>query len=381
MIKVAERLNHIEEYYFSKKLREVKKLEMDGKPIINMGIGSPDILPPKKISESLEKSLNHKNAHRYQSYKGTDLLRESIKNFYKSNYNVELNSDNNILPLLGSKEGIMHISLAFLNPGDEVLIPDPGYPTYTSVTNIVGAKPIYFDLSEENSWLPDIDKLNQLNLTKVKLMWINYPNMPTGSDLDKVKFKELILFAKQNEILLINDNPYSFILNKNPKSILSIENSIDYCMELNSLSKSFNMSGWRVGMLIGSKRNIDSVLKIKSNMDSGMFYGVQMGAVNALKLDESWFNKINDIYLKRKKIVLEICDILNLSYDSKSVGMFVWAKINSNKSSKELTDYLLYEKNIFVAPGFIFGKNGEGYIRFSLCANKNIINEAIERVK
>ena len=381
MIKVAERLNHIEEYYFSKKLREVKKLEMDGKPIINMGIGSPDILPPKKISESLEKSLNHKNAHRYQSYKGTDLLRESIKNFYKSNYNVELNSDNNILPLLGSKEGIMHISLAFLNPGDEVLIPDPGYPTYTSVTNIVGAKPIYFDLSEENSWLPDIDKINQLNLTKVKLMWINYPNMPTGSDLDKVKFKELILFAKQNEILLINDNPYSFILNKNPKSILSIENSIDYCMELNSLSKSFNMSGWRVGMLIGSKQNIDSVLKIKSNMDSGMFYGVQMGAVNALKLDESWFNKINDIYLKRKKIVLEICDILNLSYDSKSVGMFVWAKINSNKSSKELTDYLLYEKNIFVAPGFIFGKNGEGYIRFSLCLDEQLIIKAKSRLK
>lgn len=381
MIKVAERLNHIEEYYFSKKLREVKKLEVDGKPIINMGIGSPDILPPKKISESLEKSLNHKNAHRYQSYKGTDLLRESIKNFYKSNYNVELNSDNNILPLLGSKEGIMHISLAFLNPGDEVLIPDPGYPTYTSVTNIVGAKPIYFDLSEENSWLPDIDKLNQLNLTKVKLMWINYPNMPTGSDLDKVKFEELVLFAKQNEILLINDNPYSFILNKNPKSILSIENSIDYCMELNSLSKSFNMSGWRVGMLIGSKRNIDSVLKIKSNMDSGMFYGVQMGAVNALKLDESWFNKINDIYLKRKKIVLEICDILNLSYDSKSVGMFVWAKINSNKSSKELTDYLLYEKNIFVAPGFIFGKNGEGYVRFSLCLDEQLIIKAKSRLK
>ncbi|MEL0185787.1 MAG: aminotransferase class I/II-fold pyridoxal phosphate-dependent enzyme [Flavobacteriaceae bacterium] len=381
MIKVAERLNHIEEYYFSKKLREVKKLKMDGKPIINMGVGSPDILPPKKISESLEKSLNHKNAHRYQSYKGTDLLRESIKNFYKSNYNVELNSDNNILPLLGSKEGIMHISLAFLDPGDEVLIPDPGYPTYTSVTNIVGAKPIYFDLSEENSWLPDIDKLNQLNLTKVKLMWINYPNMPTGSDLDKVKFKELILFAKQNEILLINDNPYSFILNKNPKSILSIENSIDYCMELNSLSKSFNMSGWRVGMLIGSKQNIDSVLKIKSNMDSGMFYGVQMGAVNALKLDESWFNKINDIYLKRKKIVLEICDILNLSYESKSVGMFVWAKINSNKSSKELTDYLLYEKNIFVAPGFIFGKNGEGYIRFSLCLDEQLIIKAKSRLK
>lgn len=381
MIKVAERLNHIEEYYFSKKLREVKKLEMEGKPIINMGIGSPDILPPKKISESLEKSLNHKNAHRYQSYKGTDLLRESIKNFYKSNYNVELNSDNNILPLLGSKEGIMHISLAFLNPGDEVLIPDPGYPTYTSVTNIVGAKPIYFDLSEENSWLPDIDKINQLNLTKVKLMWINYPNMPTGSDLDKVKFEELVFFAKQNEILLINDNPYSFILNKNPKSILSIENSIDYCMELNSLSKSFNMSGWRVGMLIGSKQNIDSVLKIKSNMDSGMFYGVQMGAVNALKLDESWFNKINDIYLKRKKIVLEICDILNLSYDSKSVGMFVWAKINSNKSSKELTDYLLYEKNIFVAPGFIFGKNGEGYVRFSLCLDEQLIIKAKSRLK
>ena len=275
MIRVADRLNHIEEYYFSKKLREVKKLELDGRPIINMGIGSPDISPPKKIIKSLEKSLYKKNAHRYQSYKGTDLLRNSIKSFYKKKYNVKLDSEKNILPLLGSKEGIMHISLAFLNSGDEVLIPDPGYPTYTSVTNIVGAKPVYYDLTQENSWLPDINKLNQMDLTKVKLMWINYPNMPTGADLDSNNFNELLLFAKKNKILIINDNPYSFILNDNPKSILSLKNSIDYCLELNSLSKSFNLSGWRVGMLVGSKKNVDSVLKIKSNMDSGMFFGIQ----------------------------------------------------------------------------------------------------------
>ena len=380
MIRVADRLNHIEEYYFSKKLREVKKLELDGRPIINMGIGSPDISPPKKIIKSLEKSLYQKNAHRYQSYKGTDLLRNSIKRFYKKNYNVKLNSEKNILPLLGSKEGIMHISLAFLNPGDEVLIPDPGYPTYTSVTNIVGAKPVYYDLIQENSWLPDINKLNQMDLTKVKLMWINYPNMPTGADLDSNNFNELVLFAKKNKILIINDNPYSFILNDNPKSILSLKNSIDYCLELNSLSKSFNLSGWRVGMLIGSKKNIDSVLKIKSNMDSGMFFGIQMGAADALQLGDKWFKKINNIYYKRKKLVHQICDILNISYNPNSVGMFVWGKINSNKSSKEMTDYLLYKKNIFIAPGFIFGKNGEGYIRFSLCVDDELIIEAKKRL-
>lgn len=380
MIRVANRLNHIEEYYFSKKLREVKKLELEGRPIINMGIGSPDISPPKKIIKSLEKSLYQKNAHRYQSYKGTDLLRNSIKSFYKKNYNVKLNSEKNILPLLGSKEGIMHISLAFLNPGDEVLIPDPGYPTYTSVTNIVGAKPVYYDLIQENSWLPDINKLNQMDLTKVKLMWINYPNMPTGADLDSNNFNELVLFAKKNKILIINDNPYSFILNDNPKSILSLKNSIDYCLELNSLSKSFNLSGWRVGMLIGSKKNIDSVLKIKSNMDSGMFFGIQMGAADALQLGDKWFKKINNIYYKRKKLVHQICDILNISYNPNSVGMFVWGKINSNKSSKEMTDYLLYKKNIFIAPGFIFGKNGEGYIRFSLCVDDELIIEAKKRL-
>jgi len=380
MIRVADRLNHIEEYYFSKKLREVKKLELDGRPIINMGIGSPDISPPKKIIKSLEKSLYQKNAHRYQSYKGTNLLRNSIKSFYKKNYNVILNSEKNILPLLGSKEGIMHISLAFLNPGDEVLIPDPGYPTYTSVTNIVGAKPVYYDLIQENFWLPDINKLNQMDLTKVKLMWINYPNMPTGAYLDSNNFNELVLFAKKNKILIINDNPYSFILNDNPKSILSLKNSIDYCLELNSLSKSFNLSGWRVGMLIGSKKNIDSVLKIKSNMDSGMFFGIQMGAADALQLGDKWFKKINNIYYKRKKLVHQICDILNISYNPNSVGMFVWGKINSNKSSKEMTDYLLYKKNIFIAPGFIFGKNGEGYIRFSLCVDDELIIEAKKRL-
>ena len=314
MNKGAERLKYIEEYYFSKKLREVKDLINNGAPIINMGIGSPDLDPPVSVVNSIEESLKHKNAHQYQSYKGINDLRLEISNFYSRFYNVRLNADENILPLLGSKEGIMHISLAFLNPGDEVLIPDPGYPTYSSVTKIVGATPRYYNLDSKNNWYPDIDSLQSSDISKVKLMWINYPHMPTGTPAEISKLEDIVSFTQKNNIILVNDNPYSQILNDNPVSILNINNSFKNCLELNSLSKMFNMAGWRVGMVLGSKEHIDNILKIKSNMDSGMFYGVQVGAINALKSDKDWFYNLNNIYKKRREIIYKICDKLNLEY-------------------------------------------------------------------
>ena len=380
MNKGAERLKYIEEYYFSKKLREVKDLINNGAPIINMGIGSPDLDPPITVVNSIKESLKQKNAHQYQSYKGINDLRLEISNFYSRFYNIKLNADENILPLLGSKEGIMHISLAFLNPGDEVLIPDPGYPTYSSVTKIVGATPLYYNLDSKNNWYPDIDNLQSSDISKVKLMWINYPHMPTGTPAEISRLEDIVSFTQKNNIILVNDNPYSQILNDNPVSILNINNSFINCLELNSLSKMFNMSGWRVGMVLGSKEHIDNILKIKSNMDSGMFYGVQVGAINALKSNKDWFYNLNNIYKKRREIIYKICDKLNLEYRNNSVGMFVWAKIKNETSSKKLSDFLLYKKNIFVAPGFIFGKNGEGYVRFSLCIDEDQINEALKRL-
>ncbi len=380
MNKGAERLKHIEEYYFSKKLREVKELINSGAPIINMGIGSPDLDPPISVVNSIKESLKHKNAHQYQSYKGIYDLRLEISNFYSRFYNIKLNAEENILPLLGSKEGIMHISLAFLNPGDEVLIPDPGYPTYSSVTKIVGATPRYYNLDSKNNWYPDIDNLQSSYISKVKLMWINYPHMPTGVPAEVNRLEEIVSFTQKNNIILVNDNPYSQILNDNPVSILNINNSFKNCLELNSLSKMFNMAGWRVGMVLGSKEFIDNILKIKSNMDSGMFYGIQVGAINALKSNKDWFYNLNIIYKKRREIIFKICDKLNLEYRNDSVGMFVWAKIKNESSSEKLSDFLLYKKNIFVAPGFIFGKNGEGYVRFSLCIDESQINEALKRL-
>ena len=380
MNKGAERLKYIEEYYFSKKLREVKDLINNGAPIINMGIGSPDLDPPVSAVNSIKESLKHKNAHQYQSYKGINDLRLEISNFYSRFYNIKLNADKNILPLLGSKEGIMHISLAFLNPGDEVLIPDPGYPIYSSVTKIVGAIPRYYNLDSKNNWYPDIDNLHSSDISKVKMMWINYPHMPTGTPAEISKLEDIVSFTQKNNIILVNDNPYSQILNDNPVSILNINNSFKNCLELNSLSKMFNMAGWRVGMVLGSKELIDNILKIKSNMDSGMFYGVQVGAINALKSDTDWFYNLNNIYKKRREIIYKICDKLNLEYRNDSVGMFVWAKIKNELSSEKLSDFLLYKKNIFVAPGFIFGRNGEGYVRFSLCINESQINEALKRL-
>ena len=379
MNKGAERLKYIEEYYFSKKLREVKDLINNGAPIINMGIGSPDLDPPVSVVNSIKESLKHKNAHQYQSYKGINDLRLEISNFYSRFYNIKLNADENILPLLGSKEGIMHISLAFLNPGDEVLIPDPGYPTYSSVTKIVGATPRYYNLDSKNNWYPDIDSLQSSDISKVKLMWINYPHMPTGTPAEISKLEDIVSFTQKNNIILVNDNPYSQILNDNPLSLLNINNSFKNCLELNSLSKMFNMAGWRVGMVLGSKEHIDNILKIKSNMDSGMFYGVQKGAIEALKSSKQWFKELNAIYEKRRKLVWQLATQLGCDFDKKTSGMFVWAKLPQGIDSEQFIDELLYKKNIFIAPGTIFGSNGNGYVRFSLCASEKSINEAIKR--
>ena len=382
MIKQSERLNSVEEYYFSKKLREVSNMIQSGESVINMAIGSPDLFPSVKVVDEIKNSLSDSFAHKYQSYQGLPELRDAIAKFYNKFFGVELNPLNEVLPLMGSKEGIMHISLAFLNPGDEVLIPNPGYPTYLSVTKLVEANPVFYNLSEENGWFPNLSELENKDLSKVKLMWINYPHMPTGASANFDQFEKLLEFAKTNNILLINDNPYSFILNDEYLSLLKVKGYKDFVLELNSLSKSFNMSGWRVGMLVGSSDNITKVLKVKSNMDSGMFYGIQKGAIAALNLDKSWFEDLNKVYLKRRKLIWNIADKLNCSYDKNSKGLFVWAKLpNHIKSSEQYIDTLLKEKKIFIAPGTIFGSNGEGYIRFSLCIDEVKIDEALKRIE
>ena len=316
----ADRLSTVEEYYFSTKLKEVSSLIKKGNPIINLGIGSPDLLPPSVAVEALKGSLNDQYANNYQSYIGLDELRISISKFYNKWFHVDLDFNSEILPLMGSKEGIMHISMAFLNVGDSVLIPNPGYPTYSSITNLVQANPVYYDLKAENNWLPNIKELEKNDLTKVKLMWLNYPHMPTGAKCDLSLLKELVDFARKHEILLVNDNPYSFILNDNPVSILNLEGAKEYCLELNSLSKTFNMSGWRIGMVLGSEQNISNILKVKSNMDSGMFYPIQKGAIAVLNSTNTWFDQINKIYNERRILVWKLADSLNCRYDRLSSG-------------------------------------------------------------
>ncbi|QXP51681.1 pyridoxal phosphate-dependent aminotransferase [Cellulophaga sp. HaHa_2_1] len=380
MITTADRLNTVEEYYFSKKLREVRGLMAEGKPIINMGIGSPDLAPSEEVIKAVQAAVTEDGAHQYQSYQGLPEFRDAIVNFYKKYYGVTLNPSTEVLPLMGSKEGIMHISLAFLNPGDEALIPNPGYPTYTSVTKLVGAVPKYYDLTATSNWFPDIEALEQQDLSKVKLMWVSYPHMPTGASANKEQFKALVAFAKRNDILLVNDNPYSFVLNDTPDSILSIEGAKEVALELNSLSKTFNMAGWRVGMVSGNEAHISAVLKVKSNMDSGMFYGIQKGAIAALKSSQEWFDGLNRVYEKRKKLMLQLADKLGCTYDKNAVGMFIWAKLPEGAVSAEaFIDDILYAKNIFITPGTIFGSNGAGYIRFSLCVKEDKIKEAISR--
>lgn len=379
MSTVARRLHTVEEYYFSRKLKQVRALVSKGAPVINLGIGSPDLPPPSSVASALESSLLNSSAHKYQSYQGLPELRQAISSFYKKNYNVLLDEENEILPLMGSKEGIMHISMAYLNEGDAVLIPNPGYPTYSSVTKLLGATPIFYDLKAESQWQTQISVLEQMDLSKVKLMWVNYPHMPTGTRGTEDHLSALVKFAKKHNILLVNDNPYSFILNESPSSIFNIEGAKDVCLELNSLSKSFNMAGWRVGMLIGAAQHINNVIKVKSNMDSGMFYGVQQGAIAALKASKEWFKDLNAIYTKRRSLVWQLATQLGCTFDQNTVGMFVWAKLPQGLDAEEFIDTLLVEKNIFIAPGTIFGSNGEGYIRFSLCAPEESIKEAIKR--
>lgn len=376
----SERLSHIKEYYFSRKLREVGKLIAEGKPVINLGIGSPDLTAPKSVVKALIESMNLDGVHKYQSYQGIPELRKAIASFYDKHYNVTLDGINEVLPLLGSKEGIMHISMAFLNAGDKVLIPNPGYPTYTSVTNLVGAQPVFYDLDASLNWLPDLKALEAMDLKEVKLMWLSYPHMPTGANASYEDLKRIVDFAKRHNILLVNDNPYSFILNENPLSILKVEGAKDVSLELNSLSKSFNMAGWRVGMVCGKSEFISNILKVKSNMDSGMFLGLQKGAIEALNLDKEWFRSLNIIYEKRRKLVYKLAKKLGCDCTLNTSGLFVWAKITDGLSSENFIDKILYDHSIFITPGTVFGSKGEGYVRFSLCASEELINNAIERV-
>ena len=376
----SNRLKHIKEYYFSRKLHEVGKLISEGKPVINLGIGSPDLTAPKSVEAALVESMNLAGVHKYQSYQGIPELRKAIASFYNRHYNVTLDGINEVLPLLGSKEGIMQISMAFLNAGDKVLIPNPGYPTYTSVTNLVGAQPVFYELDASLNWLPDLEALEAMDLKKIKLMWLCYPHMPTGANASYEDLKHIVDFAKRHDILLINDNPYSFILNDNPLSILQVEGAKEVCLELNSLSKSFNMAGWRVGMVCGKSEFISNILKVKSNMDSGMFLGLQKGAIEALNLDKEWFRSLNTIYEKRRKLVYKLAERLGCDCTLNTSGLFVWAKIKDGVSSEDFIDKLLYDHSIFITPGTVFGSKGEGYVRFSLCAPEELINNAIERV-
>ena len=380
MIASATRLESVQEYYFSQKLREVATLKASGKPIINMGIGSPDLPPHPSVITALQSGMAAPNAHQYQSYQGLPELRETMARFYQKNYAVTCNPNNEILPLMGSKEGIMHLSLAFLNKGDKVLIPNPGYPTYASVTKLVEAIPLYYDLKESHDWQPNLTQLEQMDLQGVKLMWLNYPHMPTGANAENSTFEKLIAWAKKRGILLINDNPYSFILNETPKSLLQFPGALEVGLELNSLSKSFNMAGWRVGMLLGNAHYIKEVLKVKSNMDSGMFYGIQKGAIVALQQDASWFESLNATYRKRRDVIEKLATLAGCTPYPHSVGMFVWAKINdASVSSEAFVDILLHKHHLFVAPGTVFGSNGKGYVRFSLCVQEDMIQKAMGR--
>jgi len=381
IIPPANRLANVEEYYFSTKLAEIARLNYSGKQILNLGIGSPDLAPSDTtIARLQEVAANHKS-HGYQSYKGTAVFRSSISNWMLRTFNAEVNPETEILPLMGSKEGIMHISMAFLNPGDEVLIPNPGYPTYSSVTNLVGGKCCYYTLNEESDFVIDFEALEARDLTKVKIMWVNFPHMPTGINGSTELFERLIEFAHKHQLLIVNDNPYSLILNENPISILSIPGAKEVAIELNSLSKSHNMAGWRIGWIAGNEDVISTVLKVKSNMDSGMFLGLQEAAITALQNDKSWHDAQNKIYSERKSIALEIMKQLDCSVSSNQVGMFVWGKVPTGISTENLVDNLLYEAHVFITPGFIFGTEGKRYIRISLCSDIVILRTALNRIR
>jgi LL-diaminopimelate aminotransferase len=381
IVKPADRTANVQEYYFSQKLAQIDRMRRDGSDVINLGIGSPDQPPSESTVSALIAEAKKSTSHGYQSYSGIPSLRKAFSDWYKKYFYVNLNPDNEILLLMGSKEGIMHISMAFVNPGDEVLVPDPGYPTYSSVTNLVGGIVRKYDLSEENGWLPDLKSLELSDLSKVKLMWVNYPNMPTGVKASVDLFEKLVAFSRKHRILLVNDNPYSFILNKEYISILSVEGAKDTALELNSLSKSHNMAGWRIGMVAGQSDYIKTVLKVKSNMDSGMFLAMQMAAIEALNNPDSWYDSVNSVYIRRRKIVEQIMDLLKCSYDKSQIGLFVWGKIPENiPDCESYVEKILMKSLVFITPGFIFGKNGERFIRISLCATEEKLNEAKNRI-
>ena len=380
-MKPAKRINIVNEYYFSKKLAEVKDLQNKGQQIINLGIGSPDLPPHPDVIKELNKTSQEKGNNSYQSYRGIDELRNAFSNWYERIYRVKLNPENEILPLIGSKEGIMHISMAFCNPGDRVLIPNPGYPAYSAVSKLLNLNIQYYNLTEQKNWLPDIDELKSLINDKCKIIWINYPHMPTGKIANLNDLQDLVVLAKSKNVLLVNDNPYSLILNNKPLSILSYLDEYENLLELNSLSKSHNMAGWRVGMIGGKSENINHVLKVTSNFNSGMYKPVQLAAVKALSLETDWYDVLNLEYIQRRNLVWEILKKQDCKINKESSGLFVWAKIPVTfENSYEFSDYLLYELGIFAAPGLVFGSNGKNYIRFSLCANQNILENALTRV-
>ena len=383
-IQPANRLAEVQEYYFSRKLKEVAKLNAEGQDIISLAIGSPDMPPSQQTIDKLCEVARQPSAHGYQPTMGTPELRQAMSGFYKRWYGVDLNPDTEIQPLIGSKEGILHTTLAFVNPGDEVLVPNPGYPTYTSLSKILGAKIVNYNLREDNGWQPDFDELEKMDLSRVKLMWTNYPNMPTGGNARMDTYERLVAFAKKHAIVIVNDNPYSFILNREHRSILQVEGAKDCCIEFNSMSKSHNMPGWRVGMCASNPTFISWILKIKSNIDSGTFRGIQLAAAEALNENtEAWHEEANiTTYRRRRDIAEKIMTTLDCSFDPEQVGMFLWGKIPEKYADVEdLTEKVLHEAHVFITPGFIFGSNGKRYIRISLCAKDEKMKEALERIE
>lgn len=382
MISTSTRLEGIGEYYFSEKLRELETLTRSGKNIINLGIGNPDMSPHPDVIKTLHDEVVKKTVHGYQSYRGSLVFRMAISEWYKNKYAVNLDPESEILPMMGSKEGIMHICMAWLNAGDQALVPDPGYPTYPAAVKLAGGTAVAYALREENNWYPDFEQLSNTNLSKVKLMFVNYPNMPSGQKGSRELFDRIVRFGADNNILVIHDNPYSFILNDEPLSLLGIDGAMQNVLELNSLSKSHNMAGWRVGMLCGAAENISSVLRFKSNMDSGMFLPVQLAAAKALTLGDDWHASLNSLYAARRVVAWELLDSLNCKYSKLQAGMFVWAKIPSSyDSSYAMSDDILYNKDVFITPGEIFGNEGKKYIRISLCTPEEKILEAYNRIK
>lgn len=382
-IKPASRLDAVQEYYFSRKLKEVARLNAEGQDIISLAIGSPDQPPSPQTIDKLCEVAHDPSAHGYQPTIGTMELRKAMADFYHRWYGVEVDAASEVQPLIGSKEGILHITLAFVNPGDEVLVPNPGYPTYTSLSKILGAKVVNYNLDEDNGWQPDFEELEHRDLSRVKLMWTNYPNMPTGGDARMETYRKLVDFARRHDIVVVNDNPYSFILNEHPLSLLQVEGAKDCCIELNSMSKGYNMPGWRVGMCVSNPQFISWILKIKSNIDSGTFRGLQLAAAEALTTNtEEWHREYNiNLYRRRREIAERIMQALGCTYDDSQVGMFLWGKIaDKYANAEQLTERVLHEARVFITPGFIFGSNGERYVRISLCAQDDKMQEALRRI-